>query len=172
MNNADKAMRYDGTIKMLDDQLELDLFTVEAEAKRSTWTKQLLAELNTRVNVFVDVCDMTDDESLIAEAKELQTKAEALTVKTPPPTVTTPPLTVTTPSVEAVSSTDTNEPSTVSVEATIVQLTKTRQWPIAKQALAEMGVEELTDFRQLLHELEERCELLLEKKLKLANQTT
>ncbi len=78
MTDADKAMRYDSMLKMLDDQLELDLFTVEAETKRSTWTKQLVSELKTRVKVWIDVCDMTDDESLIAKANELQTKTEAL----------------------------------------------------------------------------------------------
>jgi hypothetical protein len=78
MTDRDKAMRYDGMIKMLDDQLELDLFTVEAQAKSPTWTKQLLNELKTRVKGLVDVCDMTDDESLIAKANELQTKVEVL----------------------------------------------------------------------------------------------
>jgi hypothetical protein len=80
MTDAEKAMRYDGIITMLNDQLEIDLFTAEAQAKSPTWTKQLLNELKTRVNVLVDVCDMTDDESLIAKADELQTKVEALGV--------------------------------------------------------------------------------------------
>jgi hypothetical protein len=78
MTNADKAMRYESMITLLNDQLELDLFTAEAEAKSPTWTKQLLSELKTRVKVLVDVCDMTDDECLIAKANELQTKVETL----------------------------------------------------------------------------------------------
>ena len=78
MTNADKAMRYDGMITLLNDQLELDLFTVEAEAKSPTWTKQLLSELKVRTKLFVEVCDMTDDETLIAKANELQSKVNAL----------------------------------------------------------------------------------------------
>jgi hypothetical protein len=78
MTDAEKAMRYDSIITMLNDQLEIDLFTAEAQAKSPTWTKQLLSDLKVRTKLFVEVCDMTDDETLLAKANELQSKVNAL----------------------------------------------------------------------------------------------
>lgn len=74
----DNTIRYNYVSTLRNDQLELDLFTVVAEAKSPTWTKQFLSELKINAKVFVDVCDMTDDEALIAKANELHSKINAL----------------------------------------------------------------------------------------------
>jgi uncharacterized protein YjcR len=78
MTEAEKAMRHDSFIQLLDDQLEVDLFAVEAQAKSATWTRQMIIELKARAELFVTICDMLEDENLIVKAQELQTKLSGL----------------------------------------------------------------------------------------------
>jgi hypothetical protein len=74
MTDKEKAMRHDSFIQLLDDQLEVDLFAVEAQAKSATWTRQTMIELKARAELFVTICDMLEDETLITKAQELHTK--------------------------------------------------------------------------------------------------
>jgi hypothetical protein len=48
MTDSEKARRHDSFIQLLDDQLEVDLFAVEAQAKSPTWTRQMMVELKAR----------------------------------------------------------------------------------------------------------------------------
>jgi hypothetical protein len=74
MTDKEKAMKHDSFVQLLDDQLEVDLFAVEAQANSATWTRQMLIELKARAELFVTICDMLEDETLIAKAQELRTK--------------------------------------------------------------------------------------------------
>jgi hypothetical protein len=78
MTDKEKAMRHDSFIQLLDDQLEVDLFAVEAQAKSATWTRQILTELEARSELFVTICEMLEDEDLTAKAQELHTKVSGL----------------------------------------------------------------------------------------------
>jgi soluble P-type ATPase len=78
MTDKEKAMRHDSFIQLLDDQLEVDLYAVEAEAKSATWTRQMIIELKARAELFVTICDMLEDENLIGKAQELHTKVNDL----------------------------------------------------------------------------------------------